>query len=44
MKEVTIDKENKVVTSPAYMKGDASPAEVYEGIGKMVEAALDLCN
>lgn len=32
------DEKNKIVTAPAYMKGTASPAEVYENVKKMVDA------
>lgn len=30
------DGANKIVSTPAYMYGDASPAEVFEGVSKMV--------
>lgn len=40
--EVSVDPAHKLVTSPAYMKGDAKPDEVYEGVGKMVREALKL--
>jgi enhancing lycopene biosynthesis protein 2 len=35
-----IDEGNKLVTSPAYMYGDAPVHEVFEGIGRMVEGVL----
>lgn len=40
--EVSVDKQNKVVTTPAYMKGDAKASEVFDGIGKMVKETLAL--
>ncbi|TVQ59892.1 MAG: isoprenoid biosynthesis protein ElbB [Phycisphaerales bacterium] len=39
--EAHIDTENKLVTTPAYMC-DAKVHEVYEGIGKMVEATMQM--
>ncbi len=30
--EVSIDYKNHVVTTPAYMQGDASPHQIYDGI------------
>lgn len=39
--EAVVDDKNKVVTTPAYMC-DARPHEVFEGIGRMTEAALRL--
>ncbi|KAL6074993.1 Glutamine amidotransferase class 1 domain containing 3 [Balamuthia mandrillaris] len=42
--EVLVDEKNKVVTTPAYMFGDATPYEVFEGIGKMVDEVLRLVN
>jgi enhancing lycopene biosynthesis protein 2 len=39
--EFVVDKENKIITSPAYMY-DATPAQVYEGIRKTVDALVDL--
>ncbi len=38
-----VDAERKVATSPAYMYGDASPWQVYQGIGKMVEETVAMC-
>jgi enhancing lycopene biosynthesis protein 2 len=37
-----VDARNKVVTTPAYMYGDANPWQVSVGIGHMVEATLKL--
>jgi len=34
--QVTIDENNLVFTTPAYMKGDAKPHEVFEGVEKLV--------
>lgn len=40
--EFVVDRENKIVTSPAYMYGDARPSEVFEGVKKTVDALLAL--
>lgn len=40
--EVFVDETNRVATTPAYMFGEASVAEVFEGIGKMVEAVVQM--
>jgi enhancing lycopene biosynthesis protein 2 len=40
--EVAVDEGNSLVTTPAYMEGDATPAQVYEGIGRMIETALKM--
>jgi enhancing lycopene biosynthesis protein 2 len=45
VKKVTdalVDERNRLATSPAYMYGQASPHQVYEGIGKMIEGVLKL--
>lgn len=42
VRESHTDARNKIVTSPAYMYDEATPAEVFEGIGKMVEGMVDL--
>ena len=34
---VVFDSENKVYTTPAYMREDAKPHEVFEGIDNMVK-------
>jgi enhancing lycopene biosynthesis protein 2 len=39
--ECVVDEELKVVTTPAYMLGEG-PAEVYEGIRKLVDQVLAL--
>lgn len=39
--DALVDGENRLVTTPAYMC-DASPWEVFQGIGKMVDAVLKL--
>ena len=33
----TLDSANKIVTAPAYMKGTASPDQIYENVKKMVD-------
>lgn len=41
-KEFTIDEENKIVSTPAYMHGDSSLVELDEGISKAVNAMKSL--
>ena len=41
--EALIDAENKLATAPAYMYGDASIADVAQGIQKTVAAVLSMC-
>ena len=38
--EAVVDEEHRVVTAPAYMYGDASVAEVFAGIEKMVRQVV----
>ena len=40
--EVHVDKNYKIVTSPAFMK-EAKYNEVFDGIGKMIQELLKLC-
>ncbi|XP_062573549.1 glutamine amidotransferase-like class 1 domain-containing protein 3, mitochondrial [Saccostrea cucullata] len=40
--EVNIDSENKIVTTPAFMC-ETAVHQVFDGVGKMVEAVLKLC-
>jgi enhancing lycopene biosynthesis protein 2 len=40
--EAAVDEAQRVVTTPAYMHGDATPWGVFEGIGEMIEGALSL--
>ena len=40
--EAATDQNNRLVTSPAYMYGDATPHQVFEGIGRMIEGTLKL--
>ncbi|MCA9250769.1 MAG: hypothetical protein KDA54_06510, partial [Phycisphaerales bacterium] len=40
--EMVIDEENKIVSTPAYMY-DATPAQVFEGVKKCVDAVVRLC-
>lgn len=35
--EVCFDNVNRIVTTPAYMKDNAKPDEVYKGIENMVQ-------
>ncbi len=39
--EIHIDRAHHIVTTPAYMYDDARLADVFEGIGRMVEAVLE---
>lgn len=41
--EAVIDAENKIVTAPAYMYGEASIAHVAQGIEKTVQALVSMC-
>lgn len=40
--EFTIDVDNKIVSTPAYMYGDANPYEVYQGIHKLTDTVITL--
>jgi len=40
--EAAVDDAQRVVTTPAYMYGNATPWEVFEGIGRMIEQTLEL--
>lgn len=40
--EAVIDEKNRLSTSPAYMYGDATPHQVFEGIGRMIEQTLGM--
>ena len=40
-KEIHVDEKNKVVTTPAFMC-ETKVHEVYDGIGKMIQAVLKL--
>lgn len=39
---VCIDRENRLITTPAYMYDDATPFGVFSGIGGMIEAMIPL--
>ena len=41
--DAVIDAENKIVTAPAYMYGEASIAQVAQGIEKTVRALVSMC-
>ena len=41
--EAVVDAEHKIVTAPAYMYGDASIAQVAQGIEKTVQALISMC-
>lgn len=38
--EAEVDSSNRLVSTPAYMYGEASPWEVYQGIGRMIEEMM----
>lgn len=38
--EAAVDEASRLATAPAYMYGQASPHEVYQGIGRMIEETL----
>ena len=40
--DICKDRYNKVVTTPSYMKGNAKPHEVYDGIKKLVEEVVKM--
>ncbi|KAL9647639.1 hypothetical protein ABK040_015129 [Willaertia magna] len=42
VEEIVIDKDNKLVTSPAYMGKNPAAHEVFDGIGKMIDALVQL--
>lgn len=41
IKEIHVDENNKIVTTPAYMC-DTKVHEIHDGVGKMVQAVLKL--
>lgn len=42
--EAHVDTKHKIVSTPAYMYGDATPAQVFEGVGKMIDQLVRLGN
>lgn len=40
--EVYVDHKFKVVSTPAFMKHTATPAEVFDGIGKLISSLIRL--
>jgi enhancing lycopene biosynthesis protein 2 len=38
--EAAVDEQNRLASAPAYMYGEASPWEVYQGIGRMIEEMM----
>jgi enhancing lycopene biosynthesis protein 2 len=40
--EACVDEANRIATTPAYMYGEATPYEVFTGIGEMIDATLSL--
>lgn len=43
VRDVCVDEPNRVITTPAYMY-DATPFEVFEGIGKMIDTLTAMLN
>ena len=41
--DAVVDAENKIVTAPAYMYGNANIAQVAQGIEKTVQALISMC-
>ncbi len=41
VEEACFDEANLIFTSPAYMHADATPHQIFVGIGKMVEGVVD---
>ena len=41
--EIQVDKNLLLVTTPAFMK-EAEYCQVYDGIGKMIDEVIKLCN
>jgi enhancing lycopene biosynthesis protein 2 len=42
--QVIIDDKNRIVTTPAYMKGDATPSEVFTSCSNLVNTISQLHN
>ncbi|KAG2381927.1 hypothetical protein C9374_005719 [Naegleria lovaniensis] len=40
--QVVVDKDNKLVTTPAYMGKNPTPYEVFDGIASMVDSVIEL--
>ena len=40
--EICKDRYHNIVTTPAYMKGNAKPHEVFDGIKNMIDAVVKL--
>jgi enhancing lycopene biosynthesis protein 2 len=40
--EAYVDQANRLATSPAYMYGEASPWDVFQGIGEMIERTVEM--
>lgn len=40
--EIHVDHKFKVVSTPAFMKHTATPAEVFDGIGKLISNLIRL--
>ena len=40
--ETAVDEANRLSSTPAYMYGEATPWEVYQGIGEMIERMLEM--
>lgn len=42
VEEACVDEDKRVATAPAYMYGDATPYEVFTGIGAMIDATMSM--
>jgi enhancing lycopene biosynthesis protein 2 len=40
--EAAVDESNRLTSTPAYMYGDATPWDVFQGIGQMLERTLEM--
>jgi enhancing lycopene biosynthesis protein 2 len=40
--EAAVDEANRITSAPAYMYGEASPWEVYQGIGRMIDEMMKM--
>lgn len=43
VKDFVTDRESKIISTPAYMFDEASPADVFEGISKACREFLEMC-
>lgn len=41
--DVAVDEQNRLISTPAYML-EATPWEIFQGVGKMVETTVEMAN